>query len=163
MPAFLFVLFLEVPMSPVTRPARPEDAEAIRTLVRAAYARWVPVLGREPRPMQVDYAAAVLVHEFALVEAGGALVALIEMEARADHCWIENIAVTPSQQGRGLGRTLLDLADARARGYGLDEIRLLTNGKMDANRRLYAACGYEETLEEPFLDGTVVYLRKRLG
>ena len=150
-------------MSLVTRPARPEDAEAIRALVRAAYARWVPVLGREPRPMQADYAAAVLVHEFALVEEGGALAGLIEMEARADHLWIENIAVAPGRQGGGLGRALLGHADERARVLGLAEIRLLTNGKMVANRRLYALCGYEETLEEPFMDGTVVYLRKRLG
>lgn len=150
-------------MSLVTRPARPEDAEAIRALVRAAYARWVPVLGREPRPMQADYAAAVLAHEFALVEEAGELVALIEMEARADHLWIENIAVAPGRQGGGLGRALLGLADERARALGLAEIRLLTNGRMEANRRLYARCGYEETLEEPFMDGTVVYLRKRLG
>lgn len=150
-------------MSLVTRPARPEDAEAIRQLVRAAYARWVPVLGREPRPMQADYTAAVLGHEFALVEEGGALVALIEMEARADHLWIENIAVAPAQQGKGLGHRLLALADARAGALALAEIRMLTNGKMAANRRLYARCSYEETLEEPFLDGTVVYLRKRLG
>lgn len=150
-------------MSLVTRPARPEDAEAIRALVRAAYARWVPVLGREPRPMQADYAAAVLVHEFALVEAAGEVVALIEMEARADHLWIENIAVAPGRQGGGLGRALLGRADERARLLGLAEIRLLTNGRMEANRRLYARCGYEETLEEPFMDGTVVYLSKRLG
>lgn len=36
------------------RTALPEDAIAIRALVRAAYARWVPVIGREPRPMQAD-------------------------------------------------------------------------------------------------------------
>lgn len=150
-------------MDLVTRPARPGDAEAIRALVRAAYARWVPVLGREPRPMQADYAAAVLAHEFALVEAAGELVGLIEMEARAGHLWVENIAVAPARQGQGLGRQLLALADARARERGLAEIRLLTNGRMEANRRLYARCGYVETLEEPFMDGTVVYLSKRLG
>ncbi|HZY55656.1 MAG TPA: GNAT family N-acetyltransferase, partial [Reyranella sp.] len=36
------------------RSAAPGDAAAIRALVRAAYAKWVPVLGREPRPMQAD-------------------------------------------------------------------------------------------------------------
>jgi hypothetical protein len=34
---------------------------------------------------------------------------------------------------------------------------------MTDNRRLYAKVGYVEDLEEPFGDGTVVYLSKRLG
>ena len=36
------------------RPARRDDAEAIRDLVRAAYAKWVPLIGREPMPMKED-------------------------------------------------------------------------------------------------------------
>jgi GNAT superfamily N-acetyltransferase len=65
-------------------------------------------------------------------------------------------------QGRGLGKLLLAHAEELARVAGLSEIRLLTNGKMVANRRLYASVGYTEDREEPFGDGTVVYLSKRL-
>lgn len=36
------------------RPAEPADATAIRDIVRAAYAKWVPVIGREPLPMRAD-------------------------------------------------------------------------------------------------------------
>lgn len=149
-------------MTLVTRPARPEDADEIRTVVRAAYQRWVPIVGREPRPMQADYAAVVRTHRFDLVEADGRIVALIETEARSDHYWVENIAVLPERQGQGLGRALLALADELAQAAGFSELRLLTNGKMTTNRRLYASVGYVETLEEPFMDGTVVYLAKRL-
>ena len=39
----------------VLRRAGPDDAGAIRSLTRAAYAKWVPVIGREPMPMQADY------------------------------------------------------------------------------------------------------------
>jgi len=144
------------------RLARPGDAAAIRALVRAAYAKWVPVLGREPRPMQADYDAAVLQHRFDLMQADGLLVALIETAARPDHLWIENIAVSPDRQGHGLGRLLLGHAEGLAREAGLAEVRLLTNGKMLANRRLYAGMGYAEDREDPFGDGTVVYLSKRL-
>ena len=146
----------------VTRPALPEDAAEIRAVVRAAYARWVPIVGREPRPMQADYAWAVRQHRFDLVQADGRIVALLESVARDDHYWVENVAVLPELQGQGLGRQLLGLAEVLARATGLSEVRLLTNGRMAANRRLYASLGYEETLEEPFMDGTVVYLRKRL-
>ncbi len=41
------------------RPAAAADSATITELVRAAYAQWVPLLGREPLPMTVDYARAV--------------------------------------------------------------------------------------------------------
>lgn len=144
------------------RTARADDAVAIRALVRAAYARWVPVIGREPRPMQADYDAAIRDHRFDLIEEAGQLVGLIETEARPDHYWVENLAVLPSAQGRGLGRRLLAHAETLAGAAGLTEIRLLTNGRMAANRALYRSVGYTETAEEPFMESTVVYLSKRL-
>ena len=144
------------------RTARPDDAAAIRALVRAAYAKWVPVVGREPRPMQADYDAAIRNHRLDLIEEAGQLVALIETEARADHYWIENLAVLPEAQGRGFGKQLLAHAETLARAAGLTELRLLTNGRMAANRALYRSVGYVETAEEPFMESTVVYLSKQL-
>ena len=47
------------------------DAAAIRDLTRAAYAKWIPVIGREPMPMIADYDEAVRRHRFDLLEAGG--------------------------------------------------------------------------------------------
>ncbi len=149
---------MDLPM----RTAKPHEAGAIRPVVRAAYARWVPVIGREPRPMEADYEAAVRAHRFDLIEADGQIVALIETEPRAGHFWIENIAVLPRWQGKGLGKRLLAHAEDLARAAGVSEMRLLTNGKMAANRALYVSVGYVENREEPYGDGTVVYLSKRL-
>jgi GNAT superfamily N-acetyltransferase len=139
------------------------EAGTIRDVVRAAYGRWVPVIGREPRPMQADYEKAVREHRFDVIEDDGRIVALIETEAHGDHFWIENIAVLPDWQGRGFGKRLLAHAEQLARAAGLTEMRLLTNGKMLANRRLYVSIGYIEEVEEPFGDGTVVKLSKRLA
>lgn len=144
------------------RPARPDEAPAIRALVRAAYAKWVPVIGREPRPMQADYETAVREHDFDIALRGGTMVALIETMLHNDHLWVENIAVAPSAQGQGLGTLLLERCEARARAAGLPELRLLTNGKMDVNIALYRRVGFTLDREEPFGDGTVVYMSKRL-
>lgn len=144
------------------RSATPSDAANIRALVRAAYAKWIPVLGREPRPMQADYEAAVCEHEFDIAERHGAMLALIETMLRDDHLWIENIAVAPAAQGQGLGTLLLERAQTRARAAGRPELRLLTNGKMEANIVLYRRLGFTVDKEEPFGDGTVVYMSKRL-
>ena len=43
------------------------DAAAIRELTREAYAKWVPVIGREPKPMTADYAEALRKNRFDLL------------------------------------------------------------------------------------------------
>jgi len=145
------------------RPAEPADAAAIRDIVRAAYARWVPVIGREPLPMRADYDKAVREHQFDLAVEKGAIVGLIETMRHDDHLWIENVAVAPYAQGRGIGRLLLDRAERRAVEAGCPELRLLTNGAFEANVLLYRKHGYTIDREEEFMNGITVYMSKRLA
>jgi hypothetical protein len=51
------------------------DASAIRELTREAYAKWVPLIGREPKPMTADYAEAIRDHRFDLLHLERKLVA----------------------------------------------------------------------------------------
>src|SRR5437667_10848416 len=90
------------------------DAAAVRALTRSAYAKWVPLIGREPTPMTADYDRAVAEHIVDLWEEDGLLLALIEVIPAADHLLIENIAVRPDQQGKGLGDRLLLYAEGLA-------------------------------------------------
>jgi GNAT superfamily N-acetyltransferase len=145
------------------RRATPADAGAIRTLVREAYARWVPVIGREPLPMQADYDAALRSHRFDLFQRGPAILALIETMLREDHVWIENIAVRPDQQGHGLGSQLLAHAETLARDASRAELRLLTNAAFADNIALYERRGYVVTAREPFQGGTTVRMRKSMA
>ena len=54
------------------------DVEAIRELTRAAYAKWVPLMGREPKPMGADYEAALRKHRFDLLYDQNVLAGSIE-------------------------------------------------------------------------------------
>ena len=76
------------------------DAGAVLALTRMAYAKWVPLIGREPKPMTADYERAVAEHIIDLWEEGGELLALIEMIPEADCLLVENIAVRPGLQGK---------------------------------------------------------------
>jgi len=143
--------------------AAAEDADAVRLLVRRAYAQWVPVLGREPLPMTADYDRAIREHSIDLVRADGQVIALIETILAPDHLFIENIAVAPECQGQGLGRRLLIHAERQARNAGRTEIRLLTSGAFEANIRLYQFVGFRIDRTEPFRGGTTVYMSKRLA
>jgi GNAT superfamily N-acetyltransferase len=145
------------------RPATLADAPAIRALTREAYAKWVPLIGREPRPMVADHARAVREHRIDLVEIEGRLAALVEMIPHPDHLLIENLAVAPRAQGRGLGGSLLAHADQVAAALGLGETRLYTNGAFAANLRFYARRGYCVSREEAFGDGIVVHMSRPVG
>lgn len=139
------------------------DAPAIRELTRAAYAKWVPLIGREPKPMTADYDEAVRRHRFDLLYVDATLAALIETIREADHLLIENVAVSPSCQGRGLGRKLMAHAEAAAASQGLGEIRLYTNKLFAENIRLYGRLGYRVDREEELTGGIAVHMSKRLG
>ena len=149
-------------MPPTLRQATHEDAPAIMALVKAAYQHYVPLIGRTPIPMLTDYAAAVREHEVWVLDAGDRIVGVLELDPRDDHLWIENVAVAPSEQGRGLGRQLLEHGEVVARRRGRKAIGLLTNERYLANIAMYTRYGYRETHREPHLGTDLVYFRKAL-
>lgn len=146
------------------RRAGPTDAAAVRDLVRLAYAKWIPVLGREPKPMTADYDMAVRDHTVGVLYVDGEPVALIEMTSEPDHLLVVNVAVLPKHQGRGYGRALLAHAEEIAQSFGLNELRLYTSVHLTENVRLYERVGYRIDREKeasPKL-GVFVYMSKHL-
>jgi molybdopterin-guanine dinucleotide biosynthesis adapter protein len=143
------------------RRAGKADAELVRQLTRKAYAKWVPVIGREPMPMKADFEMAVLDHWIDLASIDGDIVALIEMIPKSDHLYIENIAIAERFQGQGLTRQLMNQAESLARACGLAEMRLLTNKAFTSNLAVYDRLGFQIFAEVPFPGGgTTVHFRK---
>lgn len=152
-------------MPPLTlRRAVAADAPAIRDLTRAAYAKWVPLIGREPKPMTADYDRAVRDHLIDVHEVDGAIVALVEVIPETDCLLIENIAVRPDRHGQGLGDQLLRHAEDVARRLGHAIVRLYTNGAFATNIAFYARRGYAVFDRAPLpAGGEVVHMRKHLS
>jgi ribosomal protein S18 acetylase RimI-like enzyme len=146
------------------RPATNEDVPVIAALIEAAYERYVERLGRRPAPMDDDHAAYVERGEqFVLEDRDGAVVGAIVLADRGDHLFVDNLAVAPDLHGNGLGRRLLEHADAHARRRGLLELRLYTNVVMTENLAIYPRLGYEETGREVVGVYHRVLFRKRLA
>jgi len=151
-------------MSGTVRRATADDAAVLRALTRAAYAKWVPLIGREPRPMAADYEAAVQVHRFDVLEEDGEVIALIETVDEGDVLLIENVAVDPDHQSLGHGRRLLALAEDIARELGRPRVRLYTNQRFEVNIALYRRLGYAIDGEEDFGGGSVaVHMSKAVA
>ncbi len=145
------------------RQAVAADAAAIRALTREAYAKWVPLIGREPLPMSVDYDEALRKNRFDLLFVDGKPAALIETIAQPDGLLIENLAVSPRFQGRGLGRKLMAHAEKLATSLGCGQVRLYTNKLFAENLSFYRRLGYRLDSEEPFRGGWRVNMSKAVG
>ena len=121
------------------RRARLDDLSAISTLVERAYASYVERLRRKPAPMLDDYARKLRGAAELFVAHDGTVIAVIVLIPKEDHLLVENVAVEPSCQGRGVGRRLMALAEQRAVQLNLDEVRLYTNAAMSESALLPAA------------------------
>ena len=153
---------MKAELSVEIRVAEAHEASAIAAIVMAAYAKWIPLIGREPMPMRIDYDKAVLEHRFDLAVEAGAILGLIETVPHPDHLWIDNVAVAPEAQGRGIGRMLLGFTEIRAIAAGFPELRLVTNGAFESNVALYTRVGFVVDRIEDFMGGKAVYMRKLL-
>ena len=125
------------------RPAGPDDLDAVRRIARAAYAPYVPRIGREPAPMVADFATSIAAGE--LWVAGAPVAGFVVAYPRGDHWHLENVAVEPSAQGTGLGGALIAHVEAMARAARARAVELYTNAQMTGNRSLYPRLGYAET------------------
>lgn len=140
--------------------AGPNDVNAIRSLTRQAYSKWVPVIERELLPTTADYAEAIKKHRFDLLYRNSELVALVETVSGQDYLLIENIAVSPLFQGRGFGRKLVSHAEKIAASLGHLKIKLYTNKLFAENIRFYRRLGYRIDREQEFKGGTAVHMSK---
>lgn len=139
-----------------------EDVDLIRDFTRAAYAKWIPLIGREPLPMAADYETALRQHRFDLLYKTNALAALIETIARSDHLHIQNLCVSPKFYRLGLGSQLLNYAQDMAVDENLPALRLDTNKFFTGNVDLYLRHGFSIDWEKPVDGGVHIHMVKRI-
>lgn len=143
------------------RTAEAGDQTAVRTIVDAAYAPWAERIGVRPLPMEADYGELIADGRVHVLE-NGEVDGLIVLRPLDGVLLVENVAVRPDRQGRGLGRRLMAFAEFRARSLSLPAVRLYTNEKMVSNIGLYESLGYRETGREVIGGRCVLHMRKEL-
>jgi len=145
------------------RPARSDEADALRQLVTDAYTQYIPRMGTPPGPMLDDYARRIADGQAWVLDAGGAIVGLIVLEEDGDTLLLDNVAVSPAAQGKGYGRTLIAFAEEEARRLGHAELRLYTNVLMTENIALYERLGFRQAERVSEKGFERVYMVKPLG
>lgn len=132
-------------MNPEIRLLGPDDAGVL--------ARVAPdVFDHEVRP---DWAAEFLAdprHHLAVALDGDAVIGFASgvhyvHPDKPPELWINEVGVTPSHQGRGVGRALVRALLDRGRALGCEAAWVATEASNRAARRLYAAAGGTEEAE----------------
>lgn len=144
------------------RVAEPADVGAVSACVQAAYAIYVDRIGRAPAPMSADYDALVAAREVWVACEDETIVGVLVLRPGRDSLLLENVAVSPTSQGRGIGRALIGFAEGHASELGLPAVGLYTNELMTENLSLYPALGYVETGRRREARFSRVFFRKQL-
>lgn len=132
------------------RKAISTDLPRVQQCAHDAYLTYVVAIGRRPAPMVADFGEQITRGIVYVAETDGEIVGYIvfypqERAGGENNLFVENIAVSPSVAGRGIGTALMNHAAACAKESGLSSIRLYTNAKMLENLRWYPKIGYRET------------------
>lgn len=93
------------------------------------------------------------------------LAGCVFLAERADHFYLGKLAVDPALQGRGIGRLLMQEAEAMAVAAGKPEIELQTRIELTGNQAAFARMGFVETgrtAHPGFNRPTSITLRKTL-
>jgi ribosomal protein S18 acetylase RimI-like enzyme len=152
---------------PSPRLARPSDAGAIASTLRAAFAAFeglytpLAFAATTPTPEQVTYRF----HEgpIWLVEQEGRVLGTVSVVPRTDELYIRSMAVHPAARGQGTGARLLRTVEDFAASQGYRRLVLTTTPFLAGAIRLYERAGFRRTGEEADLFGTrLVWLAKDL-
>jgi GNAT superfamily N-acetyltransferase len=135
----------------------------VEAIVGAAFARYIPRIGRRPAPMDDDYAARARAGQlFVAVGGDGGTVGMVVLISRERHLLIDVLAVDPGHHGTGVGQALLAFAEERARAQGRNELQLYTNAAMTENLVFYPRRGFLQTARETVNGFQRVFFVKRL-
>jgi ribosomal protein S18 acetylase RimI-like enzyme len=110
--------------------------------------------------MSADFAAAVAADHVVVIETAEAVDGYMIAWPVVDAYFVDDIAVDPARQGKGLGRRLIDHAVDEAKRHHLSAIRLYTNAAMAENLSMYTHFGFVETHRATERGFDRVYMRR---
>ncbi len=145
------------------RQAQPADAVEMTACVEAAYRPYISRIGKPPGPMLDDYSKVVEQHQAFVAEESGRVIGVLVLIRKNGGILMDNVAVLPKYQGKGLGYRMIQLAEAQAFEQDFKYLDMYTHELMTENIEMYKRLGYVETKRCTEKGYRRVYMRKRLS
>jgi ribosomal protein S18 acetylase RimI-like enzyme len=132
------------------RLARPEDAPSLAALINDAFQ--VEAFFKIGDRTSADEVLALMREgEFlVLEEAGGVMAGGVYLACRGERAYFGMLSIAPSKQGRGLGRSLIEAVETRARERRCRFMDIHIVNLREELPGLYRRFGYTEQGESPF-------------
>ena len=127
------------------RKATLNDLSDVQFCARTAYAKYIDRIGKEPAPINADFADQIARGFVDLALYRTRFAGYVVFYPDGNDLYLENVAVLPEFRGRGIGRALIKHVENAARKQELQAIRLYTNEAMTENLGMYPRLGYVET------------------
>ncbi|WP_328803778.1 GNAT family N-acetyltransferase [Pseudomonas sp. p50(2008)] len=114
--------------------------------------------------MLADYGSHIAAgHVYVLTTENDELQGFIVFFAVHQQMFLENVAVSDSGRGQGIGKSLIQFCETQAVRLGLISVHLYTNAKMTENLSIYPRLGYIEVSRHSEDGFDRVYFEKSLG
>ena len=95
---------------PFIRLAMTTDVPAIKLIARKSFERYVPLIGKPPAPMNANFSGHILKDTVFIAQSEkkqGSVLGYAIVLQRDGEWLLDNIAVSPEAQGRGVGSAIM--------------------------------------------------------
>ena len=109
-----------------------------------------------------DYTEVIKYHQVFVVEANG-IVGVLVLIQTVTAILLDNVAVHPDQQGSGIGKRLMNLAESEAKDQSFEKLDIYTHECMYENIALNKALGCIDIERKQERGYNRVYMQKLLS
>jgi ribosomal protein S18 acetylase RimI-like enzyme len=140
--------------------AETTDAQGMKQCAITAYNHYILRTKLPPMPMLYDYNLIIKDHQAFVIKQNEIIIGILVLMHFEKGMLLDNVAILPEYQGKGLGKKLIEFAESEAAQQGYSEIYLYTNERMTENINIYSHLGFIETERRLINDRPAVYMRK---
>jgi len=144
------------------RTASKNDLSTVQRCAKLAYAKYMERMDKPPAPMSADFAKHIKLNQLYVAIYESQLAGYIVCFQEQQQLQIENVAVYPEFERRGIGKRLLNFAERLAYKLHLPAVQLYTNEAMTENLLMYPKLGYIETHRQQQAGFSRVFFRKEV-
>lgn len=146
----------------IIRKANTNELHAINQCIRSAFSEYIAVLAGKPTALNTDFELLINQQQVYIATKENSVIAVMVIVVNTDYVLLKNVAVLKEFQNKGIGKELLEYAEAKAIRKGKSQIRVFTNSKLPKLIEYWSRNGFKETSQDNDKGHVIVHMSKKL-